>query len=167
MKKEDIEKRLIVVLFFILVLSIMYSKTKIKSVSSPVIVEETSFFDIEMLKAKISDMADKKILYDETLVARDPLMKPKEVALFEKKIETQELESEKPIEPGLVEEEIVFPAQEDFVLEGIIWSEKKSSAIISGEVVVEGDEVNGAKILHIFRDKVILVKDGYKIELKR
>ena len=52
-------------------------------------------------------------------------------------------------------------------LEGIIWGQNKNIAIISGVVVVEGDTVEGAKIVKIEPDKVIIFKNGVESELKR
>jgi len=47
-------------------------------------------------------------------------------------------------------------------LTGILYSEEKSSAIINGEIVKEGDTINGAKVIKIHADGVELERDGVK-----
>lgn len=43
---------------------------------------------------------------------------------------------------------------------GILYSSDKSSAIIDGKMVHEGDTINGVTVVKIFRDKVVFEKKG-------
>jgi hypothetical protein len=47
-------------------------------------------------------------------------------------------------------------------LTAILYSEEKSSAIINGKIVKEGDTINGAKVVKIHADGVELERDGVK-----
>jgi hypothetical protein len=47
----------------------------------------------------------------------------------------------------------------DFLLNGIMWDEKKPSAIINGDMVMVGDSVGSYKVVDISKDRVILT-DG-------
>lgn len=55
------------------------------------------------------------------------------------------------------------------LLEGIVYSGEGGNniAIISGNVVSEGDSIGKSKVFKIEQDKVILLRNGEKIELKR
>ena len=53
-----------------------------------------------------------------------------------------------------------------FSLEGIVWSSKKPQAIICNQVVSEGNEVNGAKVLAVNRDGVKLKYKEQEFTLK-
>jgi len=53
-------------------------------------------------------------------------------------------------------------------LEGIMFGgEKGNLAIISGRVVAEGEMLDDAKVEKIEQDRVILLKNGSRVELKR
>ena len=49
---------------------------------------------------------------------------------------------------------------------GIVWGDRRSRAVINDFVVQEGDEIAGAKVLSIQRDRVVLMKDGQEHVLK-
>lgn len=49
---------------------------------------------------------------------------------------------------------------------GIVWGDRRSRAVINDFVVQEGDEIAGAKVLSIQRDRVVLLKDGQEHVLK-
>jgi hypothetical protein len=51
-------------------------------------------------------------------------------------------------------------------LEGIIWDEDSPIAIINGKVVGVTDEINGAKIIQIKQNEVVLEVNGEKMPLK-
>jgi hypothetical protein len=46
------------------------------------------------------------------------------------------------------------------MVSGIMYNAEKPCAIVYGEVVDEGDMINGYKVVKIYRDKVELEKDG-------
>ena len=52
-----------------------------------------------------------------------------------------------------------------FVLTGIVYDEEPM-AVINGSVYAEGEYVNGARIVKISEQRVLLEKEGKKIELK-
>ncbi len=64
---------------------------------------------------------------------------------------------------------ILIPKKIDIAnlsLEGIIYSEKKPVAAINGEILTEGGQIGGFKILKIEPKKVILEKSGKQHILK-
>jgi hypothetical protein len=46
------------------------------------------------------------------------------------------------------------------MVSGIMYNAEKPCAIVYGEVVDEGDTINGYKVVKIYRDRVELEKDG-------
>ena len=52
-------------------------------------------------------------------------------------------------------------------LDGIIWGQGKNIAIISGTVVVEGDQIDEMRIVKIEPDRVTILKNGSEIVIKR
>lgn len=58
------------------------------------------------------------------------------------------------------------PGLSEFVVTGIISDKNSPMAIINGEVYVVGDRVETAEVLEISEDKVVLEKDGERLELK-
>ncbi|MBI4335518.1 MAG: hypothetical protein HY589_02575 [Candidatus Omnitrophica bacterium] len=60
-------------------------------------------------------------------------------------------------------------AEGDLVLNGIVWDEKNPSAIINGNIVNIGGEINGNIIVDIQRERVIVNKGGatYEMNLRR
>lgn len=53
----------------------------------------------------------------------------------------------------------------DLVLSGIVWDEESPSAIINGEIVRIGRQIDGRKIIDIQKTKIILSEDGQIYEL--
>lgn len=49
------------------------------------------------------------------------------------------------------------------MVSGIIYNAEEPCAIIYGEVVHEGDKVNGYRVVRIYKDKVELEKDGQNL----
>jgi len=58
-------------------------------------------------------------------------------------------------------------AGQSLVLQGVIWNGRQDLAIISGQVVSEGEYVSDAKVMSITERGVILQRGGSKIELTR
>ena len=54
---------------------------------------------------------------------------------------------------------------QDLHLSGILWDEANPTAIINGQIITVGGEINGKKIVEIKKDKVILEADGQTTEL--
>lgn len=52
------------------------------------------------------------------------------------------------------------------LVSGIVYSERKPSAIIGGKIVYQGESANGVKIVRIYRDRVEFEKNGKKWEQK-
>jgi len=48
------------------------------------------------------------------------------------------------------------------VITGIIYAREKPSAIIGGKIVYEGDKIQDAKIVRIYKDKVEFEKNGQR-----
>ncbi|MDP1853583.1 MAG: hypothetical protein Q8L26_05225 [Candidatus Omnitrophota bacterium] len=68
---------------------------------------------------------------------------------------------------GLIRDIKSLGAQEDLVLEGIIYdAQGKSLAIINGQIIKAGDSLGKIKILDIREDKVIILKDDNVSEIK-
>jgi hypothetical protein len=59
-----------------------------------------------------------------------------------------------------------FFTNNKIIVSGIMYYAENPSAIICGEVVREGDEINGYKVVKIHKEKVELEKDG-KYLIKR
>jgi hypothetical protein len=71
--------------------------------------------------------------------------------------------------PRPAEAEVLAPSEEDVKvtpkevsLKGILYSKGHSSAIIYGEIVKEGDTINGIRVLKINKDTVEFEKDGVR-----
>lgn len=58
------------------------------------------------------------------------------------------------------------PPPSVFDLRAIKIERGRASAIIDGQVVTEGSEINGAKVLKITREQVVIVEGDHTIELK-
>lgn len=54
-----------------------------------------------------------------------------------------------------------------FTLNGIIWVPGKPRAIINGRRVMEGAEINGAKVVEIRRKEVTMLLNGQEMVLKK
>ena len=46
------------------------------------------------------------------------------------------------------------------LIEGVVYTEDDSSALIDGRIIKEGEMIHGASIIKIYRDRVELEKDG-------
>ncbi len=118
------------------------------------IAHDLNLEDAKKALTDVGGMKEKALSIDTNL--RDILQKPPEVM----NLERQAL-SAKP-------EDAAAPEEEKLVLEGImIGGESGNLAIISGKVVSEGDMVENAKVLKIEPDRIVLLKNGSKQELKR
>jgi hypothetical protein len=58
------------------------------------------------------------------------------------------------------------PASPEFVLNGIMYLEGSPRAIVNDVMVEPGDTVNGAKVVKIDRQDVVLLYNGSEIVLK-
>jgi hypothetical protein len=68
---------------------------------------------------------------------------------------------------GLIRDIKSLGAQEDLILEGIIYdAQGKSLAIVNGQIIKAGDSLANVKILDIREDKVIILKDDKVSEIK-
>ena len=54
----------------------------------------------------------------------------------------------------------------DWELTAIILKSHEGLAIVNGSILREGDVVEGARVRRILRDRVILVQEGKRIEVK-
>lgn len=59
-----------------------------------------------------------------------------------------------------------LPQIKDLTLSGIIWSGEAPSAIINGNAIKVGDDVEGLDVLEILKDGVILERRGKRVKLK-
>ena len=54
--------------------------------------------------------------------------------------------------------------KEAFPLEGVVYDPKRGSyAVIGGEIYREGESINGAKLIKVFQDRVILLQESSEI----
>lgn len=154
-RRASIEKRLTIGLLIILAASIVYTKNKMNK--RPIAAGQVSVVSgIKAITGIFPKVSQLKL--NEKEGARDPLIKPPEIASLEAQIT--------PIRGPAIGERGV-PGKEEPVLQGVILGGKEKLAIISGHVVTENDVVNGAKVLQITDEGVTLVKNNSRIELKR
>ncbi|TRZ51463.1 MAG: hypothetical protein D4S01_04695 [Dehalococcoidia bacterium] len=59
-----------------------------------------------------------------------------------------------------------LPQVKDLTLSGVIWLGDVPSAIISGDAVKVGDDIEGLEVLEILKDCVILERRGERVKLK-
>ena len=57
--------------------------------------------------------------------------------------------------------------ESELSLEGTIWGHGKNVAILSGTVVVEGDTIRDGKVVKIEQNRVVILKNGVELEIKR
>jgi len=168
-KKEQTQIIVILLLVSIWVAGIMFNKSK-KTGNR----EE----NIEALKKSLGLISDKGVSLlkgykrdiQEFIGKRDPLQKPKVVV--DKEIEEDEKKRTKdPADTKAPKdqkkgEEVVDKSR--YELQGIVWGGANPVAIISGEVVANGDIILGAKVVEIQKDKVILSVgvQKFKIEME-
>ncbi len=108
------------------------------------------------IEKKLNEASTKKITYSGTDFG-NPMKKPPEIALIARE--------------GLFDRisEVGGPinAQGDLTLEGIVTGPDKNTAIISGNVVEEGDLAGRAKVIKITENYVIILENGKQIKLER
>lgn len=80
-------------------------------------------------------------------------------------------EKQSQLTPPAAQPPLPVPAAEpnettpSFTLSGIVYSQQLPLAVINGQALKKGQDIEGAKILDIQEDKVILEKDGKNITL--
>lgn len=153
-KKILIEKIVVAIMLVVLGLSFLYSKIRSeKKLKAP--KAGTEVFNLEAAKKLLKDIQKKGAVRDDSMEdVIDPTKRPDEFT--PRRAQTA-------VNTNLAS----TPQQQKLMLEGIIWGGKKSMAMISGEVVTEGDVVAGAKVEKIETDEVVLTKDGETIKLTR
>ena len=62
-------------------------------------------------------------------------------------------------------EKVVVAEKVDFKIEGVWWSPQGSFAIINGDILKEGDRISGYEVKQIFKDRVLLFKNGDELVL--
>ena len=68
----------------------------------------------------------------------------------------------RPVEPTKILTKIVEPV---FKLTGIVLGQNTAKAMINGVSVVEGDVIEGARVVHITAERVVLMAQGRKISV--
>ena len=89
--------------------------------------------------------------------SRIPVIKPVEI------LELEESGLFAPKQDDFLEKK--RPMGEDLELQGVLWGGNENLAIISGSVYAVGEVANGALVIEINKDKVVVSVDGTKIEL--
>ncbi|MBL7157737.1 MAG: hypothetical protein ISS92_06250 [Candidatus Omnitrophica bacterium] len=155
-QKKNILIQKAVIGIFILVLAVNFiyrkhTRGKLFTSAKP----EKDILVTKDMEAEMEKSAAGDIAYTGTSV-RNPFQRPTEIVTLE--------------DEGLFgfgsSERAAQSAGEELILEGVIWGGKENLAIISGEVVSEGEKTADAKVLSITKDKVIVMKNGKKIELR-
>jgi len=157
-QKILLEKCIVGSLLAIFIISIIYSKGRINKGAGISVTEEGAAFNLDEAKGKLMAASRRSKAAYKPGSVRDPLKKPAEVSALER-----EFGFAGHGEIGTGKEQ----KKEDLVLEGLIWGGRENLAIISGNVVAEGEMVNDTKVLSINKNGVVLLKDGSKIELTR
>ena len=118
----------------------------------------------------IFDKADKKpdLIEDEELtdVAR-PAAAPRPVAIDYDEYSSKDWGSD-PFFRGKVEKQEIVeiePEKMYWFLGGILYSDNNPAAVINKRVVCKGDVIDGARVVEINRNDVVLEKDGENIVL--
>ncbi len=91
-------------------------------------------------------------------ILADP-MKPPALALQKMRAKTVKKTPKKPVR------KVVLKPLPPLVLQSIIYSPARKIAIINDMPVVSGEQVEGAKVVDIKKDRVTLVRRGKKLEL--
>jgi len=156
--KQQIKIIAALLIVFALILAYNYKRNVAKTILPKPDLAEGEF-NIETAASNMENLGKKKTAY-QGHAYRDPLEKPLEISMLEKEGATPVSVVEQMPEEGQ-------NAEQEFVLEGIIWGDRGKIAIISGEVVVEGETIKSAKVESITEEKVILDRNGKKIELVR
>lgn len=157
-KKKTVEIAIIIAgILFLGFKAVQFYSAKNRT-AADVDIEVPINFDLEEARKNLSAAADsKKKSVDEEKHLRDILKRPEELTTLERKAVYGEVQET--VEPG---------TEEKLSLEGIMFvGEKGNIAIVSGKVVSEGDIIKGYKILKIEPDRVVILRNGSQIELKR
>lgn len=157
-KKKKIEITIIVVGMLFLTIRFVQNYIATRRFQGEIRIEIPANFNLEEAKRSLTNIGGIK---DRTEAAekhiRDILRKPDELTALEHKPIT---ESAAPGEIS-IEEPMLS-------LEGVMTGGSGGNlAIISGKVVAEGDTIGSAKVFKIDPGRVILIKNGSQIELKR
>lgn len=155
-KKELLEKKIVIILIAVLLASIFYAKNRVAKNAAGMVTSYATKFDVKLQAASAKQAARTGPVMYKGEPIRDILKKPEEVAAMERE------GSSGPTSPKAKEER-----QSDLTLEGIIYGGPRNLAIISGNVVSEGDTVGGAKVLKIKKSSVIISRGISQIELTR
>ncbi|MBN1354299.1 MAG: hypothetical protein JW994_06495 [Candidatus Omnitrophica bacterium] len=156
-RKILIQKAAVGVLAAVFIVNLILTKKKMEENTAPAEKALEMALNIgENEEALMTETVGKKILYKGD-TGRNPLMKPSEVVALE--------------EEGLLK----FPGTgqgetgegvEKLTLEGIIWGDGEKLAIISGEVLAEGETYGNVRVLYITEDEVTVLENGTKIILR-
>jgi len=157
-KKQHRDMIIVIMLLLVLAGSMMYSKSR--NAKKPAIPPAPGASEINAAKASerlnISLTKNANLPAEKTAL-RDPFEIPDSVIA--------EIRSAQKIDKGA---SVVGTKKTDaLVLEGVIWGGEKNLAIISGEVVSEGEMIKDARVLAIGENGVVLSKDGREIKLTR
>jgi len=117
--------------------------------------QSESSVDLHKLKTKLEKQPGKTAKEEESY-GRSPLAKPMDILMLEK---GRPSPPESATQAGVTDQE--------FILEGIVWGGNKRVAIISGEVVSEGEMIGSAEVVSIVDDRVIIKRGEKRIELIR
>lgn len=156
-KKALTEKKIIAVLLIIFVAGFMYNIKRV-STQEAVFGGRLEIINSSIEKERLPDFIRKDIVYQGEPF-RDPLKKPLELVMLEG-------QGVSPAGIGSAIKEL-GPKKGEFTLQGIIWGGAENLAIVSGQVVSEGEMVGSAKIVSIREDRVVIMKNGKEIELVR
>jgi len=146
-RKVLIERVAVGVLAVVLILAFVRVNRRASAKGSK--PEATPAFDIKAARNRIGAMRSGAKTALKKEIGRNPLIRPPDVAGVDR-----------------YPQQATTKAGGKLALEGIILDGKENLAIISGAVVGQGETVDGARVLKIDKDSVILLKDGSEIELK-
>ncbi len=156
-KKVIIEKVIVGIMLVVLGLSFLYSKIRSEK-RSKIAQPQAGTFNLDSAKKLLKDVQKKGTIVDEDEEGvADPTKKPDELTAKKTPVASQTTSSSASS----------TTQQQKLTLEGIIWGGNKNMAMISGNVVYEGDTVAGAKVEKIEKGEVVLTKDNETIKLTR
>lgn len=158
-KKKQRETIIVIVLLLAFAGIAIYSKNRNAAKSASLPAPGVSDFNVAKANERLNISLTKNASpAAEKTVVRDPFKIPDPVIAEIGGVQKRDLEG-----AGVIEAE----KTEELVLEGVIWGGRENLAIISGEVVSEGETIKGAKVLTIGENGVVLSKDGREIKLTR
>ncbi|GEM_PF-2642600 len=156
-QKTILEQRAAVILAVILAISLAYSKLQGTVRTIPAQFEGTADLDIKAMMSALENASVEAGIKYSGEPLRDPMKKPAEVIIAEM---PKTPPAERPL-PANNTSGIKFQCQ------GIVYNGVRNIAIISGNVVAEGDRIGNAIVEKIEKNKVTLSMNGSKIELER